>query len=385
MKALVFERRELRYAASVVLERTVPGTGLAIGPLQLRDVDPPRPPGPDWSEVAVRIAGICGSDLATVSGTTSRYFEPLVSFPFIPGHEVVGDTGGRRVVLDAVLGHAARGATPPSPGAAPADGHDYSHLVTGPLEPGIQTGTCAEVGGGFAERLVAHASQLHDVPADLDDTDAVLIEPVAGAVHAALRARPADGDTAVVLGAGTMGLATVAALRALTGVGRIVAVAKHAVQRRWALELGADVVVGPDEVRRGVRRIVGGGVTGDVLGRGADVVIDAVGSGASVTDAVAVTRPRGRVVLLGMPGVVRMDLAPVWHREIELVGAYTYGTEELADGRRCHTFELATVLVRDLRLGRLVSAVYPLRRWREAFTHAAEAGRRGAVKICLSP
>ena len=60
-------------------------------------------------------------------------------------------------------------------------------------------------------------------------------------------------------------------------------------------------------------------MTGTVLGRGADVTIDAVGNAASIDDAIAVTRPRGRVVLCGMPGQAKIDLSPLWHRETELV------------------------------------------------------------------
>jgi hypothetical protein len=68
---------------------------------------------------------------------------------------------------------------------------------------------------------------------------------------------------------------------------------------------------------------------------------------------------------------------------VELVGAYTYGTETLADGTQRRTFDMATDLVRDANLGRLVTATYPLSRYREALEHAAAAGRRGAVKIAF--
>ena len=146
--------------------------------------------------IKVDSAGICGSDLSTVDGHASRYFEPFVSFPFVPGHEVVGDTDdGRRVVLDPVLGHAARGFEPPFEGAQPGDGDDYRHLTTGDLTPGIQTGFCETTGGAWSTEFVAHPSQLHEVPEWMSDELAVLMEPVAGGVHAALRAKIANGDT----------------------------------------------------------------------------------------------------------------------------------------------------------------------------------------------
>ena len=150
-----------------------------------------------------------------------------------------------------------------------------------------------------------------------------------------------------------------------------------------AQRLGADIVVAPSELSRAVRRETRSFVIGDDLSGGADVIIDAVGSAASVDEAIGIARPRGRVVLVGMPGRVSIDLTALWHRETELVGAYTYGTEELADGTTRTSFELATELVVAANLGELVTATYPLERYTEAIEHAAGAGRRGAIKVCF--
>jgi threonine dehydrogenase-like Zn-dependent dehydrogenase len=115
---------------------------------------------------------------------------------------------------------------------------------------------------------------------------------------------------------------------------------------------------------------------------GADVVFDCVGSSESIGQALTLVRPRGRVVLVGMPGKVSVDLAPLWHRELTLVGAYAYGVEtEGPEPRR--SFELAIDLVARAGLGSLVSAAYPLERYQEAIAHAGAAGRRGAVKVAF--
>jgi threonine dehydrogenase-like Zn-dependent dehydrogenase len=110
------------------------------------------------------------------------------------------------------------------------------------------------------------------------------------------------------------------------------------------------------------------------------VVVDCVGSAKSLSQALAVVRPGGRIVMVGMPGTVTVDLTPLWQREVELVGAYAYGVEPLL-GRR--TFDLAFELVAEAGLDRLVSATYPLARHADALAHAADAGRRGAVKIAF--
>jgi threonine dehydrogenase-like Zn-dependent dehydrogenase len=386
MKAIRFERKLLRYAAAYVAGSVVAGRGAAHGPLRLADIEPIELPGPGWVRIRPRLAGICGSDLATIDGTSSRYFEPIVSFPFVPGHEVVADTmdpDGARVVLEPVLGCVARGIDPPCEACARGDLGNCERLAFGHLEPGLQSGFCADTGGGWSTFMVAHESQLHVVPDDLDDDAAVMVEPTACAVHAALRANVGEGDIVVVLGAGTLGLLSVAALRHLTGAGTIIAAAKHPEQRRLAAELGADTVCEPDEMPRLVRRVTGSMAYGTQLTGGADGVLDCVGSDSSIEQSLAVVKPRGRVTLVGMPAVVKLNLTTLWHRETELAGAYAYGTETLADGTRRRTFDMAFDLVRDAKLGRLVSAAYPLADYKAAIEHAANAGRRGAVKVAF--
>ncbi|MCP4224656.1 MAG: alcohol dehydrogenase catalytic domain-containing protein, partial [Actinomycetia bacterium] len=217
MKALEFSRSETKYAAAAISSRLRPGSGAQAGPLELIDARPPSIPGPGWHRVKTRLAGICGSDLATVDGQSARYFEPWVSFPFVPGHEVVGTMeDGSRVVLEPVLGHQARGVEPPFADAAPGAGHDYRHLVGGSVEPGIQIGYCASTGGGWSTEFVAHESQLHPIASSLSDEAPLIREPARRGVHAAMKARVTPGSTDAVLGRGTTGLDTVAAVRRFT-------------------------------------------------------------------------------------------------------------------------------------------------------------------------
>ena len=128
MSTLLFERSLPRFAAARVVSSFGSGRGAGVGPLRLVERDAPVAPAAGWVHVDPILSGICGSDLATLDGRSSRYFEDIVSFPFVPGHEVVGTltedaTGaegtvlcaGSRVVLQPVLGCAARGIEPPCP------------------------------------------------------------------------------------------------------------------------------------------------------------------------------------------------------------------------------------------------------------------------------
>ncbi len=392
MKALEFGRNVPRYAAAMAAGRVMPGGGAKVGPLRLRDIDPPELPGPDWVRIKPRLSGICGSDLSTIDGTSSRYFEPIVSFPFVPGHEVVADRDGTdgtdRVVLEPVLGCVARHISPTCAACARGDLGNCERIAFGDLEPGLQSGFCCDTGGGWSTAMVAHASQLHPVPDDMSDEAAVMVEPTACAVHGALAAAVAEGDTVAVIGSGTLGLLTIAALRRLTPAGAIVAAAKYPAQRDLARDLGATTVVEPAELRRAVRRATGTMALGDGdiirLTGGADVVVDCVGRESSLADALAVVRPKGRITMVGMAGHTHVDLTGLWQREITLAGAYAYGTESVGpEGTPRRTFDLAFELVAAADLGRLVSATYSLARYTDAIAHAAGAGPRGAVKIAF--
>ncbi|MCU1359465.1 MAG: putative oxidoreductase [Ilumatobacteraceae bacterium] len=392
MKALQIDKKMGRLGAARFLSSFSPSAAAKFGPLDLVTIDPPVLPGPGWHHVHTHLAGICGSDLSTVEGHASPYFDDWVSFPFVPGHEVVGHLGsGQRVVIEPVLGHAARGFEPPFPGAAPGDGNDYAHLVTGHLEPGIQIGFCNSTCGGWAPQFIAHDSQLHDVPDAMSDEQAVLVEPAAGGIHAALLTWPilaanagsSDRPVVAVLGAGTMGLCAIAGLRRYIPNVQIIVGARYAHQQSLATAFGADIVVKPDELARAVRRVTGSHMVGDHLSGGADATIDAVGTSDSIGQCLRFTRPRGRVVLMGMPAEVTVDLTGLWHRETQLVGAYTYGTETMPDGSRKRTFDLAIETAAALNFQRLLSATYRIDDHQDAIAHAATAGRRGAVKIAF--
>ena len=389
--ALQVQRSPLRWAAARTLGGPLPRviTGAAAS-LHLATTSTPRLPGEGWAVVEPIMTGICGSDLGMLSGHTAFYFTGLVSFPFVPGHEVLGrlatDCGdlpaGTRVVLDPVLGDGPRGV--PRDPARPSNTADS--VTTGGLKAGLQTGFCASTGGGWATELVAHRSQLYPVPDALPDDRAVLTEPLACAVHTALRARIADGASVLVVGAGAVGLLLVFALRRLTGAADITVVAKHQGQQAMARRLGATDVVEPAQalprIRRASRAIrVHPDRGGDYLLGGVDVAVDATGSRAGLDTALRCTRAGGTVVVSGMPAGA--DLSPVWFRELTVLGTYASADSEvLPDGTR-PAFEVALDLAADPLLDGMLSARYPLRRWREAVDHALAAGRLGAVKIAF--
>jgi threonine dehydrogenase-like Zn-dependent dehydrogenase len=368
-----------------------------FSPLQLEDTPDPKLPTPEWVRVKPLLSGICGSDLGTLSSENSPYFSPITSPPFVMGHEVVGvvtedNSGfysGERVVLEPALGCTVRGIEPPCPYCASGRYALCLNVAKGDISPGIQTGFCHDTGGGWSQRtLVAHPSQLHHVPDAVPDEAAVAIEPLACAVHAALKAAPAPDDTSLVIGAGSVGLFTVAALRRLTEAGRIFCVAKHERQRSEALRLGADEVVHPKETYTKLPGMLGTEAYRPELGKpvvmgGAEKVFECVGAPGTMEDAVRLTKPGGEVTLVGMPGAKSsLDLTALWYKEIRLVGSYAYGVEEHEE-EKTSSFELALRIAPEIKLDTLVGPSFRLQEYRDAIAAARSAGREGHVKVVV--
>ena len=395
--ALELFRSAPRYLAARAVGTKAPGLVAGpLAPLRLANRSDPEPRDDRWTRVKPALAGICGSDLSTLAGKSSFYFSPLVSLPFVPGHEVVGEvlddveglSAGDRVVLSSVLNCATRGLDP-CPNCQVGAFNRCDAVTTGDLKAGLQTGYCTDTGGGWSRMMVAHRSQLHPVPDSMSDDVAVLLEPFACAIHAALRANVPDGGSVFVVGAGTVGILTLLAVKLLTRADHVIVAAKHPAQRAAARLAGADVVVVPEHAVKAVRRSEHAmkltperGM--DFLLGGVDVAIESTGSKSALDLALRTTKAGGRVVLSGIPGP-GADLTPVWFRELELVGAYTSGTERVGDVDRS-TFDMAIELASGLpMLSDMVGARYPLARWREAIDHALGAGRLGTFKVAFAP
>ncbi|NNN22509.1 MAG: zinc-binding dehydrogenase [Acidimicrobiales bacterium] len=400
MKALQIEKSLLRFGAASLIARTKgSGKGASIGPLRYVDIPMPKEINDNWIEIKPILSGICGSDLSMLDGKSSRELESFVSFPFIPGHEVVGiraDTK-KRIVIEPLLGCISRGLSPC--GSCLSGHHDRcANLAFGDVDAGLQIGFCKDTSGGWAESFFAHITQIHEIPDSMDDSDALLVEPAACAIHAVLQDLPEPGSTVVILGAGTLGLLTLAAVAEFGKPKHIVVAAKYNHQKQLARELGATHVVDSDKVQAMVRSLTKSRLVGDTLSNGADTTYDCVGSSATIESSIMITKPRGTLVLVGMPTKGKIDLTFLWQRQIQMHGAYTYGTEQVstgdevpgaANGDASHstseTFKLAIDMSHKVGLGRLHSATYSLEHYEDALLHAGQAGSRGAIKIAFAP
>jgi alcohol dehydrogenase len=262
--------------------------------------DEPEPnPGPGDAVVAIDTVGICGSDLHAYLGHDERRVPPLIL-----GHEAVGtvlqgSNIGQRVVLNPLI----------TCGACEECRGGRSNLcrerdLIGMARP-----------GAFAEQVAIPERNLIPVPAGMPAEHAALTEPGATGLHAVLLAepilrRPLGASTALVFGAGSVGLLTALILRA-RGVEDIVIAETNPLRRELVAHHCDFELFDPINQQIEAQRF--------------DLVLDAVGSGATREQAVAATRSGGVIVHIGlMDSKDSMDVRAITLREIAFVGTYTY-------------------------------------------------------------
>jgi threonine dehydrogenase-like Zn-dependent dehydrogenase len=233
---------------------------------------------------------------------------------------------------------------------------------------------------------------VHRVPDGVLNEDAALLDPFTSALHPVLEYPPVEGDRVLVLGAGIIGLCTIAALRAVRPKCEIWVAARYSHQAEMARHLGADYVFGrDDDLYRKAADLIGSPLFKPTLGKrillnGVDLVYDCVGSAASIDDALRLLRPKGRLVLIGTASVLKVDWSFVWFKELSVHGALMYESHHW-NGTRQSTYKIALSLLerRAVRLAPLLTKTYPLEAYREAILAAADKASSGAIKVAFRP
>lgn len=404
MKAIAFAAPIPTYVTTLLAGRV--SDGLFVGPhacTRCTEVATPELPGDRWVRIRTRLGGICGSDLGIVGLEASPSSSPFSSFPFVIGHENVGTidtcgaavTGfavGDRVTVNPLLCCEPRGVEPPCDACAQGHHSRCAHFTDGALAPGMFIGTTRDLGGSWGEYFVAHESQLVRVDDRVSDAGAVLVEPFACCVHAVRNNMPESGQKVLVIGAGTMGLLMVAAVKALSPETHVTALARHAFQAQHATQLGADATV----MARGdylgtLAEAAGTRLLQPIIGRpigvgGFDVIFVCTGGVRGVEDAMRFCRSGGTVVLLGNATTLKgLDWTPLWLKELTFRGTLAYGNHGHG-GASTNAFVEAAAMVADGRakIEALVTHQFPLSRYREALATARAKGSGASVKVAFS-
>ena len=395
MKALFVENRLERFAAGKAAKMVSRMAAMGpLSPVRYASVPEPALPGPRWIKVRNKACGLCGTDVHLMAVELDPKSFPA-ALPGLPrvylGHEalaVVEEVGagvegirpGDRVVERIDWPACAQmEISPPCPRCAEGAYMLCENIGRVPLP--------RDTGGGFSTKSVLHHTQPFVVPDALSDDQALLLEPTAVGVHAALRSLPAAGESVLVIGAGTIGLLTVAALRHLAPDAEIRCLARHRFQAEAAAALGARVITGGGDLYRRMAddtgaRYVKGHLGNEILLGGFDAIFDTVGNDSSLQDALRWCRGGGRLVLVGVnmePG--KVDYSPLWHQEITVIGVNSHATE--ADGRTSFDHAAEVLAAHPAIPQLLLTHRFPMRRWKDAVRAFLDKKGSGAIKIVL--
>jgi L-iditol 2-dehydrogenase len=424
VRAIRFHYRPVRYLVTRFAASRRPGLALGgMGCVTLDEVEPPALPGPEWVRIETALSGICGSDLSAVTAHDSFTLEPFGAFPFTFGHENVGrvvEKGsavaewevGDDVVINPMLSCLQRGLDPCPPCARGEYGL-CRNTPEGDVGRGPMIGFNPRVGGGWSKSFVAHSSQLHAL-GDLAPETAVLADPLASALRPVLLHPPAEHDTVLVIGAGTIGALTVASLRATGWEGPLACLGRYDFQLELAKAAGADHVFRrSDEVYRWAESLPHARAYRPTLAPrfvegGPSLVYDTVGSQGTIEDSLALTREGGRIVLVGAAARVTADWTRLWYRQLTVSGIFAYGLAPSltaaqttgagilratshaapdADGRRDIYDSTMELLQRDERIAGLgmVTHAFALEDYRAALAAALDKGGHRSIKVVFRP
>ncbi|MDR1519669.1 MAG: NAD(P)-dependent alcohol dehydrogenase [Planctomycetota bacterium] len=342
---------------------------LMVGPGEIRMVERDIPvPGPGQALIRLEYVGVCGSDLHILE----KDWGGRITAPHILGHECAGVVAG--------LG----------PGVA--------ELAVGDrvaLEPGKTCGKCEfcktgrynlcrevkflaapntpgspQVDGAFREYLAHDADLCFKLPDNLSTLEGALIEPLAVGFHAANQGGARPGQTAVVAGAGCIGLVSMLALR-ICGVARVIVLDVMDNRLAKAAELGADAAINSRDPAAAARRILE--LTG---GRGADLAIDTSGVSAAVEQVVRALKKGANLVLVGYSpdGSLTIPLREVINNEITLKSVFRY--------RNIYPMAIQSAAAGLVDLKRIVTNVYPLSEAPRAMEEGLK-NKAGIVKSVL--
>ncbi len=324
--------------------------------LELRDVDMCEP-GPGEVVIRVRYAGICGTDIHIRDDHFQSYPPVILGHEFTGTVERLGDDVdqalvGARVVVEphASACHVCflcRGGNP--------------EICASKRSPGWG------IHGAFASHVVVPTWLLHRVPDDLSDEVAVLAEPMAVTVTALRRAHLAAGDVVLIVGPGPVGLLAALAARSSAAADVIVAGRTDGARLETARQLGFATTTADQ---------AGGFLRARTNGRGADVVLEATGTGAGVAAAFDGVRRRGRIAAIGLSGLpsidVRWDFATTRDADLAFTMSSSYDAWQPA----------LTLLGRVAEDAATLPTYFPLADWATAF-RAVEG--RMVVKAVIDP
>ncbi len=359
MKALAFNVNTAKFIVAKSLGAVFGDRVFYKGPLRtvrLTEIPEPEIRGPEWVKIEIQACGFCGSDLNLIRLHDSPTASPFTSFPCVIGHEIVGEileTGknvelfkpGDRVVINPALSCEARGISSPCQSCMAGRPANCENFAQGDLPPGMFIGITSQINGGFAPIIIAHKSQLFNVPDSLSIESAVMTEPGAVALQAIFDNMPEAGEKLLVIGGGVIGNLIVQSIRALVPDCHISVIEPAVHAADLALESGADVIIPANKAFDYTANITGAKVYQPLLGMkitmgGFNRIYDTVASGKTLNMGLRLLKAMGKLSIVGIGGNVKLDLTPLWLKLQSIQGVYGSGAVTYK-GQKRHVFDIA--------------------------------------------
>lgn len=338
---------------------------LYTAPYTLEYTDWPEPQvGDDDILVRVKACGICGSDVAGHTGRTGRRLPPLIM-----GHEAAGvvERMGRNVTGFAPGDRICFDSTVYCNQCAACKKGQYNRCVKRQVL-GVSVPEFKRH-GAFAEFVAVPHWICAKLPEGMSFVQACLLEPASIGTHAANRPPISRGDTAVVLGAGTIGLFILQAAR-LRGA-KVIACDINDFRLDLAKQVGADACINSAKAN------LNDAIQKRTAGCGADVTFEAVGFGETFRQAISITKTGGAIVAVGnLQKETEFNLQELVSRELAFIGSYASAGEF----RTC----IDLIASGKINVGPLISEVLPLKEGPAAFKRLLE-GKENLLKIVLEP
>jgi L-iditol 2-dehydrogenase len=334
--------------------------------MQLNYTDVPTPElGDDDVLVKIKAAGICGSDVHGIDGSTGRRIPPIIM-----GHEasgviektgsnVIGWKKGDRVTFDSTIYNKKDWFTQKG----------MYNLSDGRMVLGVSTPEFKK-NGAFAEYVTIPQHILYAIPDKVGFTEAALVEPAAVALHAIYLTALRESDTVLVIGSGMVGMFVIQLLR-IKGCRNIIAIDMDKDRLKLARESGAGYTFTPDDpaLKQTLNELT--------HNRGADIAFEVVGITPTIQKAIELTRKGGSLVLVGnLSPSIELPLQQVVTRQLKLQGScaingeYPEVLQLIADGK--------------LNVKSILSAEVPLDQGVEWF-HRLYNKEKGLMKVILTP
>lgn len=403
MKALQFSVNTAKFLVLKALGALFPQV-FYRGPLatvRLGEFPEPVLPGPEWVKLRTLMCGFCGSDQNLIFLKDSPTASPFTSFPCVLGHELCGEVVevgwnvkesrvGDIVTISPVLSCAVRGIDPACPSCRAGRPAGCENTARGCLAPGMFTGICSGIQGGFAPVMVAHRSQVFKLPKEMPPEAGCMMEPVGVALQAVLDNRPAAADKVLVIGGGVIGNLVVQSIRALQIPCSITVAEPSAFHAELAVRAGADHLVQDGDIPGAALRITGAEAYKPLLGKdilmgGFGKIFDCVGHQDTLRAAMRCLAANGILSVVGIGNEVRLDMTPLWLKLQTIKGVYGHAFNEI-DGRVEHVFETAIRLVARgrINLEGMVTHRFPLERYQDMIEVNMRKSAHRAVKTVVS-